>query len=122
MRISKDELQRILDSGFFLADKGYIVSCNEYCVTYTKGIRSFRILFEPYSDISSVSIFFKDNNEEFNIGWIAFVRENINANPRKRLDNIIILLDYINNHYEDITNYQFCKESEILVKEFISKK
>jgi len=122
MKISKDELQKILESGIFLVDKGYIVSHNEHCVTYTQEIRSFRILFEPYSDISSVSIFFKDNNEEFNIGWIAFVRENINTNPRKRLDNIIILLDYIDKHYEDITNYQFCKESEILVEEFISKK
>ena len=113
--------KKFLKVAFFLVDKGYIVSHNEHCVTYTQGIRNFRILFEPYSDISSVSIFFLDKNEEFNIGWIAFVRENINANPRKRLDNIIILLDYIDNHYEDVTNYQFCKESEILVEEFISK-
>lgn len=121
MSLSKGELKKILERGKFLTDKGYIVFYDEYCVTYTHDDKSFRIAFEPYEDFSSASIFFRNTNEEFDVGWIAFVRENINANPHEKLDNVIILLDYIKNYYNDITNYEFCKESEILIKEFIEK-
>ena len=82
----------------------------------------FKIAFEPYSDISSVSIWFRENNKEFNIGWIAFVRENIKTNPHERLANAVILLNYINNNYQDVSNYEFCEESEKMVDDFIVKR
>lgn len=122
MKISENEIQKILESGSFLIEKGYVVACNEYDISYTKDGILFKIAFEPYSDISSVSIWFRENNKEFNIGWIAFVRENIRTNPHERLANAVILLNYINNNYHDVSNYEFCEESEKMVDDFILKR
>ena len=36
MKISENEIQKILESGSFLIEKGYVVACNEYDISYTK--------------------------------------------------------------------------------------
>lgn len=121
MNISENEIKIILNKGNFLINMGYKVSCSEYIITYTKDALIFRITFEPYGDISSVSVVFKETNEEFNIGWIAFVRDNVKVNSHEKINNVIVLLQYIDEHYGDIIKYEFCKDSEKLVDDFIQK-
>ncbi|MBR1442521.1 MAG: hypothetical protein IJ583_03190 [Firmicutes bacterium] len=120
-KLSENDLKIILKEGKFLTDIGYTVSHNEYYVTYSRHDIKFMIGFEPYDDTSNVNILFIDKNEPFDIGWIAFVRDNIKISAYKKTENIISLLHYINKNYTNITNYQYCKESTPLIAEFIQK-
>ena len=120
-KLSKDEIKIILKEGKFLTDIGYTISHNDYFITYSNDTFKFMIGFEPYDDTSNAVILFIDKNEAFNVGWIAFVRDNIKISAYKKTENIISLLHYINKNYTNITDYQFCKDSRTLISEFIKK-
>lgn len=121
MKISENEIEKILSCGSFLIKAGYKEIHDNCSIAYSNNMLNFKIAFEPYDDIINVNIIFRENNEVFDVGWIAFVRENIQANSNDKLNDAIILLQYIDEHYSDITNYEFCKDSEKLIDDFIEK-
>ena len=74
--------------------------------------------YPPNSDESDISIHFKNLNQIYSVGWIALVRNNIEGSINK-LENIKELLKYLKVHYSEITNYEFCAESNKLIDEYI---
>ena len=86
----------------------------KYKMTETENMITFE------NDFFSFIVDFKPEKASFNLGWIAFVRTGLHSDPHQCLQNVLNLLDYVNKSYEQVTNYQYCKESQKLVEDFIS--
>ncbi len=54
---------------------------------------------------------FIEKNEMYSVGWIACVRKNLKIDPHEKLSNILILLIYIKENYNDLTQLSFCRDS-----------
>ena len=115
------EKTRILNKGSFLIKKGYQPVADSNVITYTNGDIEFNIIYEPNSPVSEMDVKFLNLNELFNVGWIAFVRDGVKVNSYDRLNCIFDLLAYVEKHYSEITDYNYCKESDKLVDEYIAK-
>ena len=121
MKITVNEKNAILQNANFLVKMGYTVEVNDYIIVYSRPENQIIITFEPYSDVSDMSIKFLEKNEFFSIGWIVFVQSDLKLNVHKRLDNILSLLNYLSQNYESITDYNYCLESNKLIDDFIDK-
>ena len=120
MVMSEYEKQEIVRYASFLEDKGYTKNIkNNHLIVYSGQEIDISIVFEPYDDACDVSIKFKKENEVFYVGWIACVKGNLNVNPHQRLENIIMLLSFVKEKYSEITDINYCRESDKLIAEFI---
>lgn len=121
MKITDDERNLILESSAFLVKMDYTVEVTDNMIVYSRPENQIIITFEPYSDVSDMSIKFLEKNQVFNIGWIAYVQSNLKINVHKRLKNLVCLLKYASENYDAITNYNYCVESNRLIDDFINK-
>jgi len=119
--IPESELNIIKDNAKFLLTKGFNLVVDECEVIYNSVNWDIIITYEPYSDVSTMSIKFNKINEFFDIGWIAFVRHDLQVNSHERLSNILKLLIYLSDNFYDLTNYQFCKNSDLLIDKYIDE-
>ena len=119
--ITDYEKEQILAAGSFLKKKGYEVKVDEYGVEYSNGNIKFSFDYPPCENTSQASIRFKGINELFDLGWIAFVRERVNVDSSKKLLNLLALMEFIKEHYEEITDYNYCKESDKLIDEYVEQ-
>lgn len=120
MKMRESE-KKIIEQALFLADKGYTKNVGVSTITYSNDVIAIIITFEPNSDISDVSIKFIAENEVFSIGWIACVRSGLQINPHQRLENVLVLLSYLRENYSTVVEINYCRESNQLVHEFITK-
>lgn len=112
----------IIKSCQFLIDFGYtLTELTDDSITFSNKKMDFIIGYERYDEISTLYIRFWQENELFNIGWIAFVRGEKREEGQSKLDNITDLLDYIEKNYAKITNFPFCQESRNLIEDFMNK-
>jgi len=118
--IAAYESNLVLNNAVFLLKKGYTVAINDNMIVYSNPENQIIITFEPYSDVSDMNIKFIEKNEVFSIGWIAFVQKSLKSNPHERLENVLKLLRYVEENYDDITKYNYCVESNKLIDEFIN--
>lgn len=118
MKITDNEKQIVLSNATFLLKKGFTMAVNDNTIIYSNSKNQIIITFESYSDIS---IKFIEKNEIFSVGWIACVRKNLKIDPHERLSNILKLLIYIKENYNDLTQLSFCRDSNNLVDDFINK-
>ena len=119
--ITDYEREQILGAGSFLEEKGYKIQADEYSISYSNGDIRFSFTYPPYEETSQASIRFKGINEVFYIDWIALVREQINVDGRKKLLNILALMGFIREHYEEITDYSYCKQSDELIDRYVEQ-
>ncbi len=119
--ITKSETQKVIKSANFLNDKGYARKIEESTISFLGDRVNFIITFERYSDVSDILIKFVQKNEIYSVGWIACVRSGLSINPHQRLENVLALLSYIRENYSSVTNRDYCKESDLLIKDFIEK-
>ena len=118
MAIYLFERDDIKKEAVFLEEYGYVITEDKYSINYTLDNLSIIVAYPPNSDESDISIHFKNLNQIYSVGWIALVRNNIEGSINK-LENIKELLKYIKVHYSEITNYEFCAESNKLIDEYI---
>ena len=118
MAISLFERDDIKKEAVFLEEYGYVITEDKYSINYTLDNLSIIVAYPPNSDESDISIHFKNLNQIYSVGWIALVRNNIEGSINK-LENIKELLKYLKVHYSEITNYEFCAESNKLIDEYI---
>ena len=119
MKITDTEKEQVINKAEFLVKKGYVVIIKENTIVYSNPENEIIITFEPYSDVSDMSIKFNAENEIFSIGWIAFVRKNLKLNPHEKLNNVLSLLTYIEKNYIEISQINYCIESNKLIDDFI---
>ena len=119
--ITDYEMEQILGAGSFLEKKGYEVKINENGVDYSNGNIKFSFGYPPYENVSQASIRFKGINDLFDLGWVAFVREKMNVDAKKKLLNLLAILEFVKGHYEEVTNYEYCKESSELVDQYFER-
>lgn len=124
MNIPEEDRKQILEAGKFLEDKNFKVSFWEggEIIDYLKDNLQISICYEPYDDISSMSIHFKDINKSYDLGWIEFVRsETPRIIPHDRLQDALSILSYIEQYFEQVTSYEYCEESDELIEEYFEK-
>ena len=119
--ITDYEREQILAAGSFLERMGYEVKVDEYGVDYSNSNIKFSFDYPPYENTSQASISFKGINDLFDLGWIMFVREQIKVDAKKKLLNLLMILEFVKKHYEEITDYEYCKESNKLVSAYVEQ-
>lgn len=121
MEITYFNRKKIIKMAKFLEILGYKKIENEYSIEYSLNNIIISICYPPYySEESDIGIKFIKENQYFSIGWIAFVRENIHQNSNKSM-KILDLIEYLEKHYYQITDYQYCVESNKLVDEYVEE-
>ncbi len=113
----KEIIQR---EAVFLEKKGYKKMEDEYSVNYALNNVFISIVFPPNSEESDILIRFLDMNQVFSIGWIALVRNNLKGMGEK-VENAIELIKYVKEYYNNITDYQFCLQSNILIDNYVER-
>lgn len=118
MAITNLERKEIKKEAKFLENFGYTRAENECSINYILDDICICIVYPPNSEESHVNIRFIVENKVFSVDWIAFVRGDINGSNDK-LKNVIELLQYVKNQYSQITDYQFCMESNSLIDKYV---
>ncbi|MCD2253114.1 hypothetical protein [Listeria marthii] len=122
MKIENNSKEIILKKSEFLLHNGFkLIEITDAVITFSNKKLAFVIGYERYDNVSNVNIKFLEENEIFNLGWIAFVRRNQTLLPQNKLDNILELLDYAERNYAKVTNLQFCQDSREMVEEFLKE-
>ncbi|TYV05616.1 hypothetical protein [Listeria monocytogenes] len=122
MKIENNSKEIILKKSGFLLHNGFkLIGITEATITFSNKKIAFIIGYERYDNVSNINVKFLEENEMFNLGWIAFVRRNQTPLPQSKLDNILELLDYAEKNYDKVTNLQFCQESREMVKDFLKE-
>ena len=119
--ITDYEMEQILKAGSFLEEKGYEAKVDEYGVDYSNGNIKFSFGYPPYENVSQASISFKGINDLFDLGWIAFVREKVDVDAKKKLLNLLAILEFVKGHYKEITDYSYCKQSDELIDRYVEQ-
>lgn len=120
MVMSEYEKQEIVRYASFLEDKGYTKNIKDnHLIVYSGQEIDISVGFEPYDDACDVCIRFKKENEAYYVGWIACVKGNLNVNPHQGLETIRMLLSFVKEKYSEITDINYCRESDKLIAEYI---
>lgn len=109
-------------NALFLEKRGYVISEGAYSVDYTSKREkiSVNIIYAPNPDGRDIYIRFLDRNEVFSVSWIAFIREGISGNDDK-WEELLQLLKYVQENYDDITDYDFCLQSRELIDQYVAE-
>lgn len=111
----------IIEKSSFLLKKGYCLNeTDDLSIRYTNEYNRISISYNKFDNISNISILFFNENELFDIGWIAFIQSDLKLNPRLHLENIKQLLTYTEQNYEKIININYCIESRKKVEKYLS--
>ncbi|HAC1157109.1 TPA: hypothetical protein ACGXI1_002821, partial [Listeria monocytogenes] len=116
MKLDDNAKEIILKKSEFLLHNNFkLIEITDATITFSNKKIAFVIGYERYDNVSNINIKFLEENEMFNLGWIAFVRRNQIPFPQNKLDNILELLDYAEKNYAKVINLQFCQESRGMV-------
>ena len=118
MKMSRKDKEIIEKNAHFISAKGFKSTENDYGIDYFSDEIKISIYYEKYGTAGLIGIRFVKENVFFDIGWIALVRENIQLSSEKPLENILILLDFMKENFDCITNYNYCKESDQLIDDY----
>ncbi|EAE8345640.1 hypothetical protein BOQ23_01650 [Listeria monocytogenes] len=122
MKLDDNAKEIILKKSEFLLHNNFkLIEITDATITLSNKKIAFVIGYERYDNVSNINIKFLEENEMFNLGWIAFVRRNKTPLSQNKLDNILELLDYAEKNYDKVTNLQFCQESREMVKDFLKE-
>lgn len=102
----------------FLENIGYKRTEDEYSVKYTLNDICISIIYPPNTDEGEINIRFLSKNKVFDVGWMAFVNNNTKESEEKII-NVKELLKYIENHYTQVVDYQFCENCNHLIDEYV---
>ena len=85
------------------------------------------IIFDRYSDSSDIKIRFIDKNKSFSIGWMLKVNEEVKYNDYMinkvdKLINVLGLLNFIEDYYEQIIDIPFCEKMMIRARDYLEAK
>ncbi|MBC1570573.1 hypothetical protein HCJ25_02760 [Listeria sp. FSL L7-1426] len=112
MKLDNNSKEIILKKSEFLLHNNFkLIEITDSTITFSNKKIAFVIGYERHDNVSNINIKFLQENEMFNLGWIAFVRRNQTLLPQ---NNILELLDYVK-----VTNLQFCQESREMVEDFL---
>ena len=78
--------------------------------------------FEPYDNGADVDIRFLEGNHHFIMGWIWVVHNGYEPINEKGVNKLIMILKYIEDNFDDITNLSWCQESRELITDFLTAK
>lgn len=104
----------------FLENIGYKRTEDEYSVKYTLNDICISIIYPPNTDEGEINIRFLSKNKVFDVGWMAFVNNNTKESEEKII-NVKELLKYIENHYTQVVDYQFCENCNHLIDEYVAE-
>lgn len=121
MRMPEEDKLKILERGRFLEEKGYQTSTTDYGVKYFNGEIKIMAYYERYENHCGLDIKFP-GNYHFSVMWIAVVRDNAQTIHMELLDKILYHMDYLKEHFDEISTYEYCDESYLLLDEYFVRK
>ncbi|TXG23800.1 hypothetical protein FVE09_14830, partial [Listeria monocytogenes] len=90
MKLDDNVKEIILKKSEFLLQNNFkLIEITDATITFSNKKIAFVIGYERYDNVSNINIKFLEENEMFNLGWIAFVRRNQIPLPQNKLDNIL---------------------------------
>ena len=120
MLITELERERVKQNAHFLENMGYARSEDKYSVKYTLNDICISITYPPNTAESEINIRFISKNKVFDVKWMAFVSDNIEKREEK-IGDIEAVLKYIENHYFQVVDYQFCENCNCLIDKYIAE-
>lgn len=118
MPITELERELVKKNACFLEDIGYRRSEDEYSVKYTLNDICISIIYPPNTEEGEINIHFLSENKVFDVGWMAFVNNNTKESEEKIFD-LKELLKYIENHYFQVVDYEFCENCNYLIDKYV---
>jgi hypothetical protein len=112
----------------FLIEKGFVLQNeDEFIVRYSSNLYLFEIVFERFDDISDVTIRFLEKNKSFSMNWVLRVFSEVNyndymINKKDKLINVLGLLNFIEDYFDNVTNIDFCESMMGKVEGFLKKR
>ena len=119
MVMNESERQKIIEAAKFLEDKGYTKSMDDYSVIYSNKVIEFIIGYERYDVTCDINIRFIKQNKFYVVGWIAVVRSDLNVDVYKGIKNLLLLLSYIKDNYDNLIQMDYCEESRKLIAAYL---
>ena len=121
--MTKEEKESVIASAKFLEEKGYnLKEFDGESAVYFGNDRQILVDFGSRGEGSSVSVRFIKENDVFDLGWIAFIRDGVKLAPGKTKDNLVALLVYLRDHYHEAADFRLCKESAQTVNAYLKEK
>lgn len=113
MKLDDNAKEIILKKSEFLLHNNFkLIEITDATITFSNKKIAFVMGYERYDNVSNINIKFLEENEMFNLGWIAFVKRNQTPLPQNKLDNILELLDYAEKIMLKLLTYNFAKTVE----------
>ncbi|MDF2487089.1 MAG: hypothetical protein K0R46_3257 [Herbinix sp.] len=112
----------------FLIEKGFVLQNeDEFIIHYSSNLCLVEIVFERFDDISDINIRFLEKNKSYSISWILRVFEEVNyndymINKKDKLINVLGLLNFIEDYFENVTDIVFCESMMGKVEDFPKKR
>ena len=120
--MTNGEMESVVTAASFLDKIGYVLKeYDKEGVVYSDNERRIAIDFGSRGESSSISIYFVKENALFILGWILLVREGIKLIPGQTKNNLIATLRYFEKNYRQVSNLDFCRESDLMVKEYVKQ-
>lgn len=109
--MSNLEQNQILEHANFLFMMGYkLINQDAHGFVFANNKFQFIIFYERRQDASDITIRFMKENETFSIGWLSFIDDkNKCVDIQQKLDNIVYLLEFIKQNYNQVTDISFCR-------------
>lgn len=112
MHLTEEELEKILEAGKFLLDKGYSIEQKKRIIRYSMEEKQISVYLGRFTDeLGEVGIKFLDANKYYNLGWITHNRGVYRPQLNGRFDYLMYMLSYLREEYDNIINIDFCEES-----------
>lgn len=119
--MNDNERMQISAKAKFLYKKGYrLITENDGMIFYSEAIE-FNVCLRSGEPVSDICILFHEQKEMFALGWIAFIRDGFKINTADKLQNVLLLLQYIKKNYSEITSYAHCVEGNRLIDHFLTE-
>jgi len=119
--MNETDRDQLIQSAKFLFDKGFsLESSDEYSIRLRGEGIQFVLFYERYDEYSDIYIDFLPENDLYSVGWIACIAEGTtNIDYSKKLENLLAILDFIKNNYDEVIDIDYCKNMRQKIDRFI---
>lgn len=116
MEFTKDELRAVKEKMRFFEKRGYEISFESECckeiIDYSNGKITIIVFNGRLYDPKEVKLVFWPERDSYDISWIEFIAEHRAERGEEVSHDLMYLLDYLIEHYEQLADRKYCAECE----------
>lgn len=120
MKFTMEEEQQIDKAAEFLVQKGYQKTYWNDLIVYKKGQVQFYMIHKEWFSKYDININFEVKDKNFFIlSEIAYARKGLKLLEDEHFEDILRLLQYLQENYDNLTNIEYCRESDKMVDKLL---